>query len=92
MKKAIFGASLAALVLAGPAISAEKKKTMNEGSNAASSQDSAVGRGGLAQWPVSESPADWSSAAPSSASTGSSSGASGSSSGSSDSEAAQSKE
>lgn len=90
MKKAIFGASLAALILAGPAI-AEKKKPMKDASNAANSEESAVGRGGLAQWPVSESPADWSSAAPSSASTGASSGSSGSS-GSSDSEAAQSKE
>ena len=81
MKKFVLGLAIAALASAGPAFAGDKKqsKMKNGESGSASMQKSAdEGRGGLKEWPVSKSPADWSSAASGSASTGESTGASGS--------------
>ena len=78
MKKIAIGLAVAALALSGPALAEKKDKKMMKNEAAATGTQSAeVGRGGLKEWPVSEKPADWSKAAPSSASTGASSGTSG---------------
>lgn len=79
MKKFALGLAIAALASAGPAFAGDKNKMKNQESGSGTMQKSAAdGRGGLAEWPVSKTEADWSNAAPGSSSTGESSGSSGS--------------
>jgi hypothetical protein len=81
MKKIVLGLAMAAVASAGPAWADDKKqsKVKEESGSASMQKDGAEGRGGLSEWPVSKSPADWSSSAPGSASSGESTGNSGSS-------------
>lgn len=79
MRKIALGLAIAALASAGPAFAGDKNKMKNQESGSGTMQKSAAeGRGGLEEWPVSQTEADWSSAAPGSASTGESTGDSGS--------------
>jgi hypothetical protein len=74
MKKFIIALTVAPLLLGTASVAADKKAS-KEGASAGA-QSAEVGRGGLAEWPVSKEEANWRDAAP--ASTGSSSGTSGS--------------
>jgi hypothetical protein len=81
MKKLVLSLAVAALAIGAPAFAVEKKqgKMKDESSSASMQKDANEGRGGLSEWPVSKTPADWSSAAASgSATSGDSTGASGS--------------
>jgi hypothetical protein len=79
MKRLVLGLTIAAVAM-GPAFAGDKKQgKLKEESGSASMQKNAdEGRGGLSEWPVSKTPADWSSAASGSAASGESTGASGS--------------
>jgi hypothetical protein len=79
MRKFVLGLAIAALASVSPALAGDKQSKKVDESGSASMQKSAhEGRGGLKEWPVSKEAADWSSAAPGSATTGESTGASGS--------------
>jgi hypothetical protein len=89
MKKFVLGLAIAALASTGPAFAGDKSqsKTKTQESGSATMQRKAdEGRGGLSEWPVSKTEADWSSAASGSASSGESTGASGSGAGGSSSD------
>jgi hypothetical protein len=79
MRKIVLGLAIAAVASAGPAWAGDKKqsKIKEESGSASMQKNGAEGRGGLSEWPVSKTPADWSSAAPGSASSGESTGSSG---------------
>lgn len=79
MKHIVLGLVIAGLASV-PGFAADKKQgTLKEDSGSQSVQRNAdEGRGGLSEWPVSKTEADWSSAASGSAASGESSGASGS--------------
>jgi hypothetical protein len=75
MKHIAMGLALAAMVGLTPAIAKDKKADMGASGDKQANAD--IGRGGLKEWPVSKTEADWSSAAASS-STCASTGTSGS--------------
>lgn len=81
MKSVAMGLALAALVGLTPAVAKDKRAEMGAAGDKQATAD--TGRGGLKEWPVSKTEADWSSAAASS-SSGASSGTSGSDSGKAD--------
>jgi hypothetical protein len=77
MKSVAMGLALAALVGLTPAVAKDKRAETGSGSSSEMKAAANSGTGGLKEWPVSKTEADWSSAAPSS-SSGASSGTSGS--------------
>ncbi|MBX9862616.1 MAG: hypothetical protein K2Y42_07660 [Hyphomicrobium sp.] len=81
MKTIAMGVVLAALLSLTPAVAKDKRAEMGASGDKHANAD--AGRGGLKEWPVSKTEADWSGAAASS-STGASSGTSGSDDGKAD--------